>query len=221
MNASRGEWIAFIDDDAVPQNDWQDQLLNILETIHAQYGAIGGRILPIFPDNEQYNLGNRWKRYVSLNDSVGSRDCTEKFELIGANSVFRRTALVEAGMFPVTLGRTEGKLLSGEDVYVMNRMRDLGWKIRYESAFCVGHKVSKQRLTTKWVHNRAFWKGVTTIRMARLLNKPYRKLAVKALASIPMLAVLSFVGDPAYEWSLRFWFDYGAVVETMKWPVKK
>ncbi len=216
IEASTGEWVAFVDDDAVPHPDWHARLLAVLDRMPDDCGAVGGRILPIYPNGERPALGPRWKMYVSINDNLGERDCTEKFGLIAANCCFRRTALVAAGGFPLDLGRVAGSLLSGEDVMLMRRLRDRGWRIRYQSEFCVGHKVSQERLTRRWVRTRAYWEGITTIRMARLLDepRPYR-LPLKAVLAAPVAGAMALLGRPADEWDLRFWFDCGLLAETL------
>jgi glucosyl-dolichyl phosphate glucuronosyltransferase len=215
--ASRGEWIAFVDDDAVPEPDWYDQLISLLRRAPEKWGAIGGRILPIFSSGDPPKMGPRWKVYVSINDKTGSRDCTDRFELIAANSCFRRTALLSVGGFPTSLGRFKGSLLSGEDVLVMRQLRDAGWAIWFDSSFCVGHKVPRERLTRRWVHNRAYWEGITTIRMAGLLHDQSRYgLFVKAIMAIPVLWVLSVLKSSNGEWDLRFWFDWGVVIESLR-----
>jgi len=215
--ASKGQWVAFVDDDAVPWPDWHARLLEVLASIPDDCGAIGGRIVAIFPDGASPEIGPRWQMYVSINDRIGSRDCTDRFELIGANCCFRRTAFDQAGGFPTDLGRFKGSLLSGEDVMLMNRLRSLGWRIRFESAFCVGHKVSQERLTRRWVRSRAYWEGITTVRMASLLRDRGRfRLLLKTAFATPVVGVLSLVAIPSGEWDLRFWFDYGIISESLR-----
>ncbi|MCO5964831.1 glycosyltransferase [Sinorhizobium meliloti] len=211
----KGEWIAFVDDDAVPDPNWYEKLLLVLRKAPGDWGAIGGRIVPIFPVSGSPNLEPRWKRYLSINDTVGSRDCTAKFELIAANSCFRRAALDAVSGFPTELGRSKASLLSGEDVLVMWRIRRLGWKIWYDGSFCVGHKIPRERLTKRWVRARAYWEGISAIRMARLLDDRVRVgFVLKAALATPVLAVLSILMPKGNEWDLRFWYDLGVVIES-------
>ncbi|MCG5473296.1 glycosyltransferase family 2 protein [Sinorhizobium fredii] len=217
----KGEWVAFVDDDAVPNPDWYEELLSVLRNAPDDWGAIGGRIVPVFPAGGPPDLGPRWKRYLSINDTVGSRDCTAKFELIAANSCFRRAALDAVGGFPTELGRSKKSLLSGEDVLVMWRIRRLGWKIWYDGSFCVGHKIPADRLTKRWVRARAYWEGISTIRMARLLSDRGRfRLILKAAIAAPVLGILSLLMPKGYEWDLRLRYDLGVVIESLRFRPK-
>jgi GT2 family glycosyltransferase len=155
--------------------------------------------------------------YVCVLDSTEQHDCTDRFKLIAANSCFRRAALDAVGGFPLELGRVGAVLLSGEDVELMRRLRNSGWRIRYHGNFCVGHKVSNERITLKWVRSRAYWEGITTMRMARLTNEPPQlRFALKAACATPLAWALSFFDNPQDEWDLRFWYDLGVVVEALR-----
>jgi GT2 family glycosyltransferase len=212
--ATASEWVAFLDDDAVPAPDWHEQLQRVLASVPADCGAIGGRILPLFPDGSSPQLGSRWRMYVSLNEADGERDCTEHFGLISANCAFRRRALDEAGGFPTGLGRFGQSLLSGEDVLLMRRVRSHGWRIRYHSQFSVGHKVKRERLTRRWVRSRAFWEGITTVRMARIeQDRSWIRLAIKVGVSLPLVSLGALL-SPHGEWDLRCFFNMGVLLET-------
>ncbi|CAN5249410.1 glycosyltransferase family A protein [soil metagenome] len=214
ISETSGEWIAYLDDDAVPASDWLTNILETLKVAPDNCGAIGGQLLPVYPPGSVPAIGRRWKMYLSLNETSGERDCTERFELIGANSCFRRKALDQIGSFPLDLGRYGGNLLSGEDVWVMWRLKKAGWRMRYDSRFSAGHKIPRERLVFDWVKSRAYWEGVTTVRMNRLLQQPGKmRLIGKALLAAPVLLLASLVDTPQNEWKLRLWFDLGVIVE--------
>ena len=215
VDATASEWIAFLDDDAVPAADWHAQLQQVLSRVPEECGAIGGQLLPIFPEGMSPQLGKRWKMYVSLNDAEGERDCTEQFALIAANCAFRRRALDQAGGFPTGLGRFGNSLLSGEDVLLMRRVREHGWRIRYHSQFSVGHKVKRERLTRKWVRARAWWEGVTTVRMARIeQDRRWLPLTAKVCVGLPVVALAALL-SPRSEWDLRCCFNAGVLMEAL------
>jgi GT2 family glycosyltransferase len=214
IHATSGRWVAFLDDDAVPSADWLTEILDVLKRAPDNCGAIGGRILPIFPPGAIPEMGRRWKMYLSLNETTGERDCTNRFELIAANSCFRRMAMEQVGNFPLGLGRYGNILLSGEDVLLMLRLKNKGWRIRYHDQFSVGHKIPRQRLELRWVLSRAYWEGITTVRMAVLLNQSGRfRLVGKSLLVTPFLWLASLRDHPNNEWNLRLWFSLGVIAE--------
>jgi GT2 family glycosyltransferase len=213
--ATASEWVAFVDDDAVPDQDWHAQLLQVLARVPADCGAIGGRILPRFPAGQSPQLSPRWKRYVSINDAGHEWDCTELSNLIGANCVFRRRALEQAGGFPLQLGRVGQSLLSGEEVVAIRRIRARGWRLRYHSQFSVAHKVSQERLTRRWARSRAYWEGITTVRMAKLEgDRGWLRLSLKSLCSAPIVGLLALLASRA-EWDFRFCFNCGVLMEAV------
>src|SRR5215475_11711052 len=204
IDSTSGRWIAFLDDDAVPAPNWLAELLGVLARAPEDCGAIGGRILPIFPPGPIPELGRRWKMYLSLNETTGERDCTDRFELIAANSCFRRSAVEQAGGFPLGLGRYGNVLLSGEDVLLMFRMKGNGWRIRYHDQFSVGHKIPSQRLDPRWVTSRAYWEGITTVRMQSSCNRSGKlRLVGKSLLVTPVLLLASLRDSTEQEWKLR------------------
>jgi glucosyl-dolichyl phosphate glucuronosyltransferase len=212
-----GTWVAFVDDDAIVAPDWLRQLLTVLTNAPLDVGAYGGQIVPIFPSGTIPDMGPRWKMYLSLNETTGDRDCTERFELIAANCCFRRKALEQVGGLPLGLGRVGKVLLSGEDTLLMVQMRKAGWRIRYNSSFSVGHVIPKQRLERSWVRTRAYWEGVTTIRMQRILQNPTPTTSLlKAAVTLPVLAVASMFRRASSEFDLRLWFNIGLLAETAR-----
>jgi glucosyl-dolichyl phosphate glucuronosyltransferase len=210
------EWIAFLDDDAVPAADWFERLGEVVAKAPENCGALGGRLLPLFPGSAPRSLRQRQKMYLSIHDDIGDRDCTDKFELIAANCCFRRSALLEVGCFPVGMGRVGSKLLSGEDVMVMRSLRAAGWRIRYNSEFAAGHKIVPQRLTQAWLRERAYWEGITTLRMAGLLgDQTYGRIMGKSIFATPATGLMALAGDVEQEWDLRFAFNSGVLAEAL------
>jgi hypothetical protein len=86
-------------------------------------------------------------------------------------------------------------------------------RIRYQSQFSVGHKVSSERLTRRWVRARALWEGVTTVRMARIEHdRSWIRLAAKAGAGLPVVGLGAML-SPRGEWDLRCCFNAGVLLE--------
>jgi glucosyl-dolichyl phosphate glucuronosyltransferase len=214
IKASETKWVAFLDDDSVPAAHWFERLSKVVAMAPDNCAALGGQLLPLFPGSTPRALRQRQKMYLSINDTIGDRDCTDKFELIAANCCFRRSALLEIGCFPAGMGRIGTKLLSGEDVMVMRLLRAAGWRVRYNSEFSAGHKIVPQRLTDAWLRERAYWEGITTLRMAGLLSDgTYYSIFGKAVVATPATGLMALTGETEQEWSLRFAFNSGVLAE--------
>jgi hypothetical protein len=138
IRLARGEVVAFLDDDAIPEPDW-------LSAIAAPYadgaiGASGGFVYR--PDGFSYQ-----SRFVTAN-RLGDADqswrraapelsfpFSENFpHLLGANSSFRRSALLDVGGFD----EEYEYYLDETDLTV--RLLDAGWKIAQVAGGHVHHK---------------------------------------------------------------------------------
>ena len=142
---SRGEVVAFIDDDAVAAPDW-------LERLSEAYGdptvvGVGGTVRPRweagrpgwFPEEFDWVVGCTHSGMPSRPEAVRN--------LVGANMSFRREALTEVGGFSHELGRI-GTLPVGceeTDLSIRIGRSRPGETILYEPAASVEHSVPATR----------------------------------------------------------------------------
>lgn len=142
LRAAQGEIVAFIDDDALPDEGWLDALLaNFTDPMVA---VVTGITLPIeleTPAQQWFERTNSFGRgYVrrvyeaSLNSVLGSGQVGA-----GVNMAIRREALREIGLFDETLDG--GTLtMSGGDQEFFYRVMAHGFRIVYEPAALVWHR---------------------------------------------------------------------------------
>lgn len=102
IRASTGDIIAFIDDDAIPDSKWLNDLLSLYtdETI----GGVGGKVYGPGGDHFQFTNGiiDVWGEAIALRDKPGdfNNPNGEFFNIMmGTNSSFSRKALMEVGGF--------------------------------------------------------------------------------------------------------------------------
>ena len=70
-------------------------------------------------------------------------------------------------------------------------------------------------LAARWVVRRAYWEGITTVRMYSSLKQSGRlRLVGKSLLVTPVLLIASLRDNPEQEWKLRLWFSLGVIAET-------
>ncbi|MGF1454074.1 MAG: glycosyltransferase [Alphaproteobacteria bacterium] len=143
--AARGDIVAFIDDDAVPEPDWLDRLTTAFAD--RGVGAAGGFtrdnsgvafqckvvVADRFGDNTQYE---------SLEDAgIEDRPGHERFiSTTGTNAAFRRDALLAMGGFD----EEYAYFLDETDVNV--RMMDAGWRCAMVPEAEVHHKYAPSHL---------------------------------------------------------------------------
>jgi mycofactocin glycosyltransferase len=131
VGATRGEILAFLDADCVPDEDWLAELLPFFRA--ASVGAVGGYIEGYYHDSslDKYeavasslNMGNR----VIFEGKSGS-----SFYVPTANLLVTREAFNDCGGF-------EEDMRIGEDVDFCWRLRESGYSLLYTPYGTVGHK---------------------------------------------------------------------------------
>lgn len=84
---SSAEWVAFLDDDVIPDPDWADRLLDDLANAPADVAGVQGRVRVPLPSDRR---PTDWERNVAG---------LEHSRWITADMAFRRAALAEVGGF--------------------------------------------------------------------------------------------------------------------------
>ncbi|MFP4500213.1 MAG: glycosyltransferase [Candidatus Hydrogenedentota bacterium] len=145
IGESRGEIIAFLDDDVIVDRHWMRHLL----ACYAQTGAdaVGGRSYLIIRGTPPPWFGPDFRGYLS-EVNLGNHRCDagDGRRLFGLNVSFRRSALDITGLFDPDLGRSGGALLCGEERQILARIHAAGGKLFYEPEAVVGHIVQADRL---------------------------------------------------------------------------
>jgi len=160
VREAKGEYILFLDDDALAMPGWMEAIVDVFESDPA-IGCVGGRIEPVWETAEPEWIPEEHRSVFTILDYA--RTVTEmKAPSIpyGANVAFRRELFLDIGSFREDLGRKGGKLLSSEESELIARLRR-SHKVYYTPYGCVQHKIAKERATRKWFLKRMFWQGVS------------------------------------------------------------
>jgi glycosyltransferase involved in cell wall biosynthesis len=159
VNESRGEVVAFIDDDAWAEEDWLEEMNKCLEKGNK---IIAGLIRP------QWEI----KRPRWLNDNMlGRLGLNYKSRLLlGCNFAVKKEVLSKLNFtFNEKMGRKVGNLLSGEETELIFLAKEGRIKIKFCPKAVVFHLVPKERLKFKYFWRHYFWDGRTEIRRKRAL----------------------------------------------------
>ena len=103
IEMARGDLVAFIDDDAVPDEDWVDDAVAAFDT--DEVAAVGGLVYDHTGYNLQYRynlcnrLGTAYWNFPAPGDQFCYPGCTQFPYVPGGNSFFRRSALLQVGAF--------------------------------------------------------------------------------------------------------------------------
>lgn len=194
LEAAAGGWVAYLDDDAVPEPGWAQALFDRIGRLPADAAALGGRILPVWeaPLPAWWPASLRGMLTIVEWQGFGEvgRDLPDGVEIYGANMAFARAPLLDIGGFPEALGRVGNRLLSGEEVEVVQRLRAAGFRAFYDGAATVRHHIQRERLTPGWLLSRLLWQGATDAMRDRRQEGPGRALG--AAARLALQAPLLF-----------------------------
>jgi glycosyltransferase involved in cell wall biosynthesis len=191
--AAAGDYIAYIDDDAIPAPDWIECILAAIAGPGRPPALIGGQILPKW----EAPLPPWWpaslRGVLSIIEYEGegeyrSPEVPAKLEPYAANMVVNVLALLAVGGFGAAVGRYGNSLLSDEEVQLAWTLQDAGHSVRYDSRIIVHHQIQAARFRPEWLLSRLYWQGASTVLTRRMLQSPDlvwhelpRRLAVACL----------------------------------------
>jgi len=170
IRAVRGDFIAFMDDDAIAEERWVQNLVDTYQKVDAI--AVGGKILPIWltrrPDYLPEELG--WLVGVTHEGFAGEK-VAEVRNTFGPNMSFKREVFEKVGLFNEKLGfaKRGTSYLQGEEAEFTLRMKQkLGQGVIYNPEAVVYHKISGSKTKPKTLLRRAFYQGYSKALLKRL-----------------------------------------------------
>lgn len=175
--SARGEFVAYLDDDAIAEPSWLAQILATFEQTLPEPGCVGGRVDPLFEAPRPSWLSDEIALSLTIVDwPNGPHPITDLRQewLVGANLAFPRRVLEQVGGFHPGLDRAGNSLLSSGDVYLQRLILDAGYPCYYQPAARVRHLVPASRLERSWFVRRYYWQGVSDAVMEILHERPSR-----------------------------------------------
>ncbi|WP_166459712.1 glycosyltransferase [Amycolatopsis pithecellobii] len=173
IELAKGDVLVFLDDDAVPERDWLEELLAGYEDPRVL--AVGGAARPAWPDGERSPLlpaggGDGELDWVVGCTYTGQPRTEEPVRnLMGCNMSFRREAFQLAGLFTEDLGRVGRTPLGCEETELCIRLRQAspGALILFRPSAVVRHRVTPDRLTWGYLRRRGWGEGISKALVSR------------------------------------------------------
>jgi succinoglycan biosynthesis protein ExoM len=148
LDAARGDWIAFLDDDEIPAPTWLEELL--AEARRGDWDAVLGPVQAIYPKETA--------RWISSGDFHSTRPVWVRgvIETGYTGNVLLRRRLIDSAplRFREEFGRS-----GGEDLDFFYRLRDAGGTIGFAPAALAYEAVSPDRMSLAWLVRRSFRRG--------------------------------------------------------------
>jgi glycosyltransferase involved in cell wall biosynthesis len=210
ITSTTGDLLGMIDDDEKIDSGWYQTVFDAFRS--KQLDFIGGPYVPEWLPS-QYGGVVGW---VDGGDKEMPFDSNYPGILMGGNAVLKRSILEKIGLYTTWLGRTDKRLLSGEDEDLYHRLLAAGAKGMYLPNLIIYHHVPPERLTKKYFRSWCFWRGVSLglldrkrkLPCAYLLGIPrwrYRKAAQGAISTISQVFVKPKDPAKAFASELGVW----------------
>jgi GT2 family glycosyltransferase len=152
---ARGEIVVYGDDDILVQPDWLAQLTVPLlaDAGTRRIGAIGGEVIPVFPDGLPAWV-REWHAPLAFRPDTGPLD--PKHSPMGANLAFPKWVFAQLGNFHTALDRAAGNYFSGGDSEMVRRVRAAGLEVWFSPPAAVRHQMPASRTTFRYARRHAF-----------------------------------------------------------------
>lgn len=171
IKEAHGEWLVFLDDDSMVENNYIENLGKWLEK-YPDAAAFGGPIEPFFEDKTPSWLSKWSMGFVSaINLGKEVKLFPKNQYPIGANMGIAKKAIQEIGNFNTALGRTKELLLGGEEKDIFMRIHKLGHPIYYFPNLYVKHCIPPKRTTTEFIKKLGYGVGVSEQLRTKSINK--------------------------------------------------
>ncbi|MBT0653032.1 glycosyltransferase [Geomobilimonas luticola] len=187
---ARGEYVAYIDDDAKATPDWCSRILSVFTTVMPTPAAVGGQIHPMYETPpptwfiDDFEI-RTWGERVGFLELPRAR-----YGFSGSNMAFPRRVLERFDGFSSQYGIVDGKLRMGEDTEFFYRIYDEEPHFWYDPAILVYHWTPRHNCTLSYRFIRSYRIGEAAIHMQRrrLLSTKYARELIcffKLILSVP------------------------------------
>lgn len=165
-----GGIIAFLDDDAVADEQWIEELVSIYKNHDAT--AVGGRMVGEWVAGKPSFLPEEFYWLVGVTHRGFAEEGQEVRNTFGSNISFRQEVFEEIGGFNPELGRRGSLNIQAEETIFCVQMREqFGHGVVYNPDAVVAHKIFDYRTEPKWLLERAFWQGYSKRVMEQLIDE--------------------------------------------------
>jgi glycosyltransferase involved in cell wall biosynthesis len=157
--ASEGDVIAFMDDDARAGENWLQRIVDGLSD--ASIACLGGRVLLDWPEPPpDWITPDLWPVLGASNyHGDKPRVMTGRLYPMGGNMAVRKDWYRALDGFNVQFGRVANSLASCAEIEFAERLRARGGVTVYDPEMTIYHYVHPNRMTKDYILNRFYWEG--------------------------------------------------------------
>ncbi|MFD1685873.1 glucosyl-dolichyl phosphate glucuronosyltransferase [Halobellus litoreus] len=153
-----GDVVAQIDDDAIADPEWVEELVGVYEETDAV--AVGGKMTAAWVAGKPSFLPEEFYWLIGVTHRGFADPGEEVRNTFGSNISFRREVIEELGGFDPHVGRKGDAEIQAHESELGTRLRrEFGRGVIYNPDAKVAHKVFDYRTDPWWLAKRAFWQG--------------------------------------------------------------
>ncbi|WP_222917900.1 glucosyl-dolichyl phosphate glucuronosyltransferase [Natrinema sp. SYSU A 869] len=163
-----GDVVAFIDDDAVAEDDWVAELARVYDETDAI--AVGGHVAADWVTEKPDFFPEEFYWLVGCDERGMGEHMSELRNTYGSNISFRRNVFLNVGGYDENTGRKGDRHIQAHEAPVCIRMaNEYGKGVIYNTDAVVHHKLFDYRGDFQWLVFRSFWQGYSKRIMDLLL----------------------------------------------------
>jgi GT2 family glycosyltransferase len=164
---ARGEVVAMLDDDVLPQPDWLQQLVEPI--LSGRADGAGGRVLldPAVATPRWFRRDLLGGLLSHFDPADSERQLVDDEFVVTANAAFRLADVRAMGGFDAALGPHGSRHMVNDDLQLVRDLRLAGARLVYAPAAAVQHELPVERLRLLWLLRRAWWQGRSDWVLAR------------------------------------------------------
>ncbi|WP_408957716.1 glucosyl-dolichyl phosphate glucuronosyltransferase [Natrinema sp. 74] len=163
-----GEIVAFIDDDAVAEEDWIAEIVRVYQETNAI--AVGGHVAPDWVTEKPDFFPEEFYWLVGCDERGMGEHMEELRNTYGSNISFQRDVFLSVGGYDENTGRQGDRHIQAHEAPVCIRMANkYGKGVIYNTDAVVHHKLFNYRGDFRWLVGRSFWQGYSKRIMDLLL----------------------------------------------------
>ena len=204
-NAAKAEYVGYLDDDAIVEDDYIEIILNIISNYN--FDCFGGGYLPWYKYGKKKWFPDSYASVKYPYTTVFS--LKEELFLCGGNCVYRKSMLKKTGGFSVTHGMVGDKLGYGEETSIQIKFRNLGYSTVCVPNLYIYHLVPLYKQRVSWQLYSAYIKG---FQLWDIYNKQPNIFSLLRLLCVLIYKELAFIAKifsgyvPPFKCSFRQFF---------------
>lgn len=166
------QYIAYLDDDAIPCRFWLESILETFKNVEPQPVCVGGPIYGLWEIPKPGWIHDYMEPLFSVLD-YGEQPQWFKPQRFpfGANMTYNTDKVRRIGGFCKKLGRQGKNLLSHEEFMLNLILEKQGERFYYSPKSTVQHWIPKERINPTWLMRRSYWQGISEALVDSMLGK--------------------------------------------------